>query len=200
MAVARSNSGLVPLAWVDNRAVYFLASQVGTEMTTVQRREKSGEQSAVPCPGIAAEYQRYMGGVNRHDQLRLQSYSMQLAARFPKFYKSLFLGLVDMAVVNAYIVHSHMWEERRKKKLSHNVFLARLHKQLIRQTETAFTQTTGASPAITVVPEQGVPVHGGYALVQTADTRVNNGVQRLRQRQCKVCTCYKPDGKRRGGH
>ncbi|EEY56162.1 uncharacterized protein PITG_08952 [Phytophthora infestans T30-4] len=28
---------------------------------------------------------------------------------------------------------------------------------------------------------------------------MNNGVQRLRQRQCKVCSCYNPEGKRRGG-
>lgn len=34
MAIAKSNPGLVALGWADNRSVYFLASQVGTAMTT----------------------------------------------------------------------------------------------------------------------------------------------------------------------
>ncbi|ETP44938.1 hypothetical protein F442_08556, partial [Phytophthora nicotianae P10297] len=31
------------------------------------------------------------------------------------------------------------------------------------------------------------------------DTRVNGGVERVRQRQCKVCSIYKPSYKKRGG-
>lgn len=81
MAVAKSNPGLAAVGWVDNRSVYFLSSQVTAASTTVQRREKNGAVSTVPCPGLVDEYQRYMGGVDRHDQLRLQSYSMQLATR-----------------------------------------------------------------------------------------------------------------------
>ncbi|EGZ25318.1 hypothetical protein PHYSODRAFT_449404, partial [Phytophthora sojae] len=72
-------------------------------------------------------YQRYMGGVDRHDQLRLQAYSLQLSVRFTKYYKSLFLGLVDMALVNAYIVYKKLCE-RKPHKDSHFNFLAKLHK------------------------------------------------------------------------
>lgn len=43
-----------------------------------------------------------MGGVDVHDQLRLQRYSLQRAVTFLKKYKSLFLGLVDLKVVNGY--------------------------------------------------------------------------------------------------
>ncbi|OWZ02408.1 hypothetical protein PHMEG_00026043 [Phytophthora megakarya] len=86
MAVAESNPGLVAVGWADNKDVYFLGSQVSVEPTTVQRREKNGSVTIVPCPALVAEYQRYMGGVDRHDQLRLQSYSMQLSTRFVKYY------------------------------------------------------------------------------------------------------------------
>ncbi|EGZ26802.1 hypothetical protein PHYSODRAFT_412093, partial [Phytophthora sojae] len=58
-----------------------------------------------PCPGLVAVYQRYMEGAVRHDQLRLQAYSMQRSIRFNKYYKGLFRGLLDMALVNAYIIH-----------------------------------------------------------------------------------------------
>lgn len=82
MACAESDPRLVALGWADNVEVYFLASHVATNVTTVQRREKNGSISTVPCPQLVKEYQDYMGGVDHHDQLRLQSYSMQLATLF----------------------------------------------------------------------------------------------------------------------
>ncbi|KAE9030526.1 hypothetical protein PF005_g814 [Phytophthora fragariae] len=51
------------------------------------------------------DYHRWMSGVDIHDQLRLQRYSLQQSVRFRKFYKTVFLGLVDMAMVNAFIVY-----------------------------------------------------------------------------------------------
>lgn len=45
-----------------------------------------------------------MGGVDVHDQLRLQYYSVQQAMRFRKWYKQVFLGLMDMVLVNMFII------------------------------------------------------------------------------------------------
>ncbi|ETI38782.1 hypothetical protein F443_15569 [Phytophthora nicotianae P1569] len=53
------------------------------------------------CPQAVKDYQNWMGGVDRHDQLRLQSYSLQMSTRFTKYYKGLFLGFLDLALVNA---------------------------------------------------------------------------------------------------
>ncbi|KAE9320000.1 hypothetical protein PF001_g5622 [Phytophthora fragariae] len=39
------------------------------------------------------DYHRWMGGVDVHDQLRLQRYSLQLAVTFRKYYKTVFLGI-----------------------------------------------------------------------------------------------------------
>ncbi|KAG6945947.1 hypothetical protein JG688_00016292 [Phytophthora aleatoria] len=86
MVVAKSNPGLVTLMWADNTIVYFLASQVSAEATTVRRCERRG----------------------------------------------------------------------------------------------------GASD-------------GEHKLTQSTDYRLNNGIQRLRPRQCKVCSFYKPEGKKLGG-
>ncbi|OWZ21353.1 hypothetical protein PHMEG_0004115 [Phytophthora megakarya] len=136
-----------------------------------------------------------MGGVDRHDQLRLQAYSMQLSTRFNKYYKSLFLGLVDMALVNAYIVYRRLWE-KKKRKSSHFIFLAKLQEDLIKQSEDSFTQTTAVQNTALVRPND---MGGDHKLVQTKDYRLNNNIQRLRQRQCKVCSCYGPADKKRGG-
>ncbi|OWY91577.1 hypothetical protein PHMEG_00039781 [Phytophthora megakarya] len=67
--------------WGDNTIVYFLSSQVVASATTVRRREGTGIPSNMPCPGLVHEYQRYMGGVDRHDQLRLQSHPLQMSIR-----------------------------------------------------------------------------------------------------------------------
>ena len=72
MARAISDPGMIALSWMDNRPVYFLASQVSTKITTIERREKTGEVTVVPCPQLVVEYQKWMGGVDKHDQLRIQ--------------------------------------------------------------------------------------------------------------------------------
>eukprot|EP00644_Phytophthora_capsici_P017842 jgi/Phyca11/130960/e_gw1.100.147.1 len=83
--------------------------------------------------------------------------------------------------------------------MSHYAFLTTLHRQLIQETEASFTESRAAAGPTASLRENQVAVHGDHSLVQTADTRLNNGVQRLRQRQCKVCSHYKPPSKKRGG-
>ncbi|POM60633.1 hypothetical protein PHPALM_30499 [Phytophthora palmivora] len=53
-----------------------------------------------------------MGGVDTHDQLRLQSYSRQQCVAFKKYYRQLFLGFVDMTVVNGFILHKLVLKKR----------------------------------------------------------------------------------------
>lgn len=90
-----------------------------------------------------------MGGVDIHDQLRLQRYSLQLSVRFRKYYKTVFLGLVDMALVNAYII----FREARKmvgEGADHAEFLAELQAQLLQVTSADFIDEvyTTCLPAI----------------------------------------------------
>jgi hypothetical protein len=82
MARSVKDPGMIALGWVDNRPVYFLSTYVSTSVVSVERREKTGEVTTVPCPSIVKEYQTFMGGVDRHDQLRMHSYSLQLSNRY----------------------------------------------------------------------------------------------------------------------
>lgn len=79
-----------------------------------------------------------MGGVDIHDQLRLQRYSVQLAFVFRKYYKSLWLGLVDLALVNAYILAKLYAKAQGLPVPSHSDFLETLHGQLLEMTEESF--------------------------------------------------------------
>ncbi|KUF91017.1 Leucine-rich repeat-containing protein 72 [Phytophthora nicotianae] len=59
-----------------------------------------------------------------------------------------------------------------------------LHEHLIRETPNSFTRTT-ASEAAPAVANRSIVVTHDHTLVQSVDTRVNGGVERVRQRQCK---------------
>ncbi|KAG3108001.1 hypothetical protein PI125_g12206 [Phytophthora idaei] len=54
---------------------------------------------------MVKDYQTWMGGVDVHDKLRLQRYSLQLSCKFAKYYKTIALGMIDMAITNAFICH-----------------------------------------------------------------------------------------------
>uniref|UniRef100_H3H3G5 CCHC-type domain-containing protein n=1 Tax=Phytophthora ramorum TaxID=164328 RepID=H3H3G5_PHYRM len=65
--------GMRLLRWWDTRAVHMLSTGGSVETNRIVRREKrTGEQTEVACPRIVKDYQTFMGGVDVHDQLRLQ--------------------------------------------------------------------------------------------------------------------------------
>lgn len=83
------------------------------------RLEKDGTRSTVPCPQLVVDYNRGMGGVDVHDQLKLQRYNIQKCISLRKYYKQLFLCIVDMAVVNGYIVHCVTLKKKGEKRPTH---------------------------------------------------------------------------------
>ena len=101
--------------WQDNRPVHFLTTaHSAINVVTVQRKEKDGSKSLVPCPKALRDYTAYMRGVDRFDQLK-ESYSV--TRRSKKYWFRLFYFLVDAALVNAYILHQMFFAGTQKKML-----------------------------------------------------------------------------------
>ncbi|POM81531.1 Hypothetical protein PHPALM_483 [Phytophthora palmivora] len=131
--------GFRALRWWDNKAVYVLASGDSVALDRVVRRNRlTGGQAEVAYPRVLKDYQTLMGGVDIHDQLRLQRYSLQLAIKYMKYCKSLFLGLIDLALINAYIVHNARRGADGMRKLSHVKVIKQLHLELCQLREEAW--------------------------------------------------------------
>ena len=90
------------LVWKDNRCVPFVntISTPGQE-ETVQRRAKDGSRQSVKCPTSVKLYNQFMGGVDTSDARR-KSYSC--SRRSKRWWMRLFYFLVDISVVNSYII------------------------------------------------------------------------------------------------
>ncbi|KAE9015565.1 hypothetical protein PF005_g8645 [Phytophthora fragariae] len=130
---------LTAAMWMDRNPVHMLSSGGSREPVTVMRRIH-GNLQPIPAPGLVRDYHRWMGGVDIHDQLRMQRYSVQLAYKTRKYYKTPFLGLVDMALVNAFIVHRLYRKQINKRPMKHYAFLEMLMEQLLAVDEDTFVE------------------------------------------------------------
>lgn len=97
------SDNVVASAWMDNKI--FTVMSVGwdpTKVVTVLRTTKDGTRKPFPCPAACADYNKFMGGVDRGDQLR-GYYHNQVRSR--KFYKYIANFMFGVAVTNAFILY-----------------------------------------------------------------------------------------------
>ena len=59
---------MLAVGWLDNKAVNFVSMADTTSMKSVLRRVGS-KQIEVPAPEVVCNYNKYMGGVDRHHRL-----------------------------------------------------------------------------------------------------------------------------------
>uniref|UniRef100_H3H7R6 PiggyBac transposable element-derived protein domain-containing protein n=1 Tax=Phytophthora ramorum TaxID=164328 RepID=H3H7R6_PHYRM len=151
------------------------------------------------------------GGVDVHDQLRMQRYSVQLSYKTRKYYKTLFLGLFDMALMNAFIVFRHHKKlndnlpQGKKRPPKHYAFFEALLEQLLAvdsaeayetiERATTARERTAASPAREAALQDPAPERtaemGGHRLEENPDTVGNEQGLKKRQRSCTVCALFK---------
>ncbi|POM69800.1 Hypothetical protein PHPALM_13889 [Phytophthora palmivora] len=190
-----SRSKLVPnmtaVSWWDARPVHFLCTGGRLEVDRVARQEFA-DKVEVPCPRVVKDYHAFTGGVDVHDQLRLQRYSIQRA-------KSLVLGLIDLAIVNGYIVHKAYHKQKSSRPLTHVKYMKKLHLQLsqLQASDMYEGNTFGTHES-----SQGasIPGSGGrqttHAVHQLDEWRNTTTQPKRRQRACKVCSLLRVAVKR----
>ena len=87
----------------DNRVVRVISTASdATSVISVQRTVKTGEKISVPCSQSIEDYNRFMGGVDRGDQLR--GY-YRCPTKVHKFYMYIYFILKDICITNSYILY-----------------------------------------------------------------------------------------------
>ena len=91
-------------AWKDKVVTVMSTNTQPSATGTVLRRQRDGSRIPVPCPESIIDYNRYMGGVDRGDQLR-GYYNCRMKSR--KFYKYIFYFLFDVSITDAFILYKN---------------------------------------------------------------------------------------------
>jgi hypothetical protein len=103
-----SDSGILFMKWRDNRSVHMLSTAHGTDVKKAIRRVKDGSSIEVDRPMVVEHYNRNMGGVDHADMLR-SLYGFDRKSK--KWWHRLFFGLLDMTMVNSFIVYCELVEK-----------------------------------------------------------------------------------------
>ena len=99
---SRINTNLSVCVWQDTKVVTACTTFCQTnQLSEVQRKMKNGERRTFSCPEAIQTYNKYMGGVDKNDQLR-EYYHVRLKSR--KYYKYLFWMMFDVAITNMLIL------------------------------------------------------------------------------------------------
>jgi Transposase IS4 len=123
LAHYKKDHRLCLIGWKDKKKIAFVSTGVSNKDDVVTRNIKikgKYEKQLVSCPTSCARYNRKMGGVDKHDQLRLQYYSVQSVFRFKKWFKQTFVGLFDILLTNMFIAANGI------QKTDHHDFLHKL--------------------------------------------------------------------------
>ncbi len=101
----RSNGPILATVWKDKRVIHFLTTIHMARCSfpvTVKRRKKDGTQKEVESPPCLPDYQKYMRGVDRGDQL-MGYYNV--GRRSKKWWKRVFSYLIEVCILNAHNLH-----------------------------------------------------------------------------------------------
>lgn len=96
--------------------------------TTVERTNSKGVRETVSCPVAVAQYNKFMGGVDRFDQ-HMANYT--IVQKSKKWWMKLFYYFLDSAVVNSFILYTQSCNLKNQKPMSHLKFRSALVNGLI---------------------------------------------------------------------
>lgn len=124
------------VVWKDNKIVTLLSSFTGElPFSQVKRYDKKEKKSIdISCPNVVKEYNRHMGGVDLLDGL-IGRYKIQM--RTKKWYLRLFYHLVDMTIINSWLLYRKISTQRGEKYLPLAKFRAELAYCLCKQGQTS---------------------------------------------------------------
>jgi len=121
-------AGIVAASWKDGTTVNVISNADPSSMGVVTRLVGQ-VHNKFPAPACIAEYNKYMQGVDRLDQLRA-NYSLADGHSFQKWHKKLALAFIDIARVNAYVT-KRLRDNYRPSRNPHREFMTELAREMM---------------------------------------------------------------------
>lgn len=123
------NRELMALQWMDKRVVTMLSTG---------HKGSNREVTLIPCknpalppkskPDVIVDYTKHMGAVDRADHF-ISSY--QFMRRSKKWYRKIFFWLLEVSIVNSYLLHSAVQRKADRKQFTHKKFRKQLIEKLV---------------------------------------------------------------------
>ena len=108
-----SYNGVSWLKWIENKPVHFLSNfHDASKISQANRRQKDGSLKEVTRPQIVVDYNDFMGCVDKADMLK--SY-YEINRKSKKWWKRIFWHIVDVALMNSFIISSQLFPEKNMK-------------------------------------------------------------------------------------
>lgn len=103
--------------WKDNKSVTLVSSYVGANPVSLINRwdSKKRAEVAIKCPEIIKHYNRHMGGVDLHDSFIGRCH---IKYKSSKWYHRIFFHMVDVTIVNSWIIHRKICKETNQQALT----------------------------------------------------------------------------------
>ncbi|XP_029824862.2 piggyBac transposable element-derived protein 4 [Ixodes scapularis] len=116
-----SDESVCCMKWKDKRTVHLLSNFHDlTQEAEVDRKNKDGTVTKVPCPAALYDYNKNMNFVDKFDQMKGQ---YEIDRKSTKWWHRIFFPFLDCCVVNAYIIFREIEEAERMtmKDFRHSV-------------------------------------------------------------------------------
>ena len=181
------DGNILGLKWKDKRYVSVLSTLHDDSMVSKQRctRQATGGVEIVQKPAVIEDYNRYMGGVDKSDQL-VTYYGFR---RSKKWWNLPFIHLIELAMVNAYALYCY--NTPKNERLTHLGFRLAVATSLLSIAQPIPAPRYLPSPAAANVPLRLMGHHfpepaGGRPDCKVCSDRAT-GKRRPTKWQCKTC-------------
>ena len=115
---------IMALIWRDKKEVKMLSTKHTSEMVVTGKRDREG--NLITKPACVVAYNKGMGGVDRSDQISATCRSVR---KHTKWYKKLFFYIIDIAIVNSFLLFKKLHADMRRNTLTE--FKVELARQLL---------------------------------------------------------------------
>ncbi|CAK1578837.1 unnamed protein product [Parnassius mnemosyne] len=110
---------MTTVSWKDNKQVVLASTYVGAcPVGNIERFDKKEKKRIlITCPKLIREYNMHMGGVDLMDSF-LGRNRIRMKSR--KWYMRIFYHLLDLTVINSWVLYKKVEEKKRKPQTNHD--------------------------------------------------------------------------------